>query len=85
MKASSAFAFPFSMTIKSNIFTINALPLFHSVLALLWVSSILFNAATLHLPFAIKSLGSVVIQRHLLLLVLEWVEWLRLPIHVPVL
>ena len=64
---------------------LHASPSLHPVLALLWVRCVLIKAALLDFPLAVDALGGVVPHRHLLLLVLSWVERLRLPLHQSVL
>ena len=73
------------VTIKSMSSILHAFPSLHPFLALLWVRCVLIKAALLDLPLAVYAFGGIVSHRHLLLLVLSWVERLRLPLHKSVL
>ena len=57
----------------------------HPVLVLFGVHGVLVNTPQLHLPGLVLVLDAVAIESHLHLLVLEWIERLRRPLHVPVL
>ena len=59
--------------------------LIHPLLSLSGVIGVLLKAALLRNPLCCNAPGRVVLKRHLIALVLKWVEWLRLPLHQPVL